>query len=431
MVRLNIPYKPRDVFKPYHESTKRFSVTVAHRRAGKTVARINKLIRKAFENKLPNPCYAYVAPYHVQAKDIAWVYLKDYTRPILDLGGKINESELSISFPHNNALIKLYGAENSERMRGKYWDGIALDESQAMQTNMLTTIILPALADRKGWLDVSGTPNGWKNMLGDVVKMAQANPDEWFLQVLKASQTNLIDYEELQRLKGLMTDEEYEQEFECSFEAAIVGSYYGKEMTLAQNEGRICSVPYERGALVHTAWDLGSSDDTAVLFIQHVGKERRIIDSFRISGADPDYLVKMLREKPYNYGDCLLPHDAANKLLAAGSKSIEMIFRENGVQNIKIIPRAKNLTEINDAIRAVRMLLNQVWFDAKKCGEGENNFLDAMRYYRREWKEESGVFSARPKHDWSSHYADAMRCYAMAGNLVGGNVGINYRELYG
>jgi hypothetical protein len=427
---VEFPYKARDAFKPYHANEKRFCVTVAHRRAGKTVARINKLVRKAFECKLKNPRYAYIAPFYVQAKDIAWVYLKDYASPLLEYGAKVNESELTVNFPHNNAIIKLYGAENSERMRGLYADGIVIDEAQNIPLNILTTIILPSLADRKGWLDISGTPNGWKNMLGDAVKMAQANPEEWFSQVIKASETELIPYEELMRLKALMTEEEYEQEFECSFDAAIVGAYYGKDMTTAQNEGRICSVPYEKTQLVHTAWDLGSSDDTTVLFIQHVGKERRIIDSFRISGADPDYLVKMLNEKPYNYGDCLLPHDAANKLLASGSKSIEMIFKEMGVKNIKIIPRAKNLTEINDGIRSVRMLLNQCWFDAKKCGEGDNNFLDAMRYYRREWKDESGVFSARPKHDWSSHFADAMRCYAVGHNEIKTAGTLDYRKLY-
>lgn len=427
---IEFPYKARDVFKPYHANEKRFCVTVAHRRAGKTVARINKLIRKAVECKLPNPRYAYIAPYYVQAKDIAWVYLKDYARPLLEYGGKVNESELSVTLPHNNAVIKLYGAENADRMRGLYADGIVIDEAQNIPLNILTTIILPSLADRKGWLDISGTPNGWKNMLGDAVKMAQAVPDDWFLQVIKASETGLIPYEELIRLKALMSEEEYEQEFECSFEAAIVGAYFGKDMTIAQNEGRICSVPYEKTQLVHTAWDLGSSDDTAVIFVQHVGRERRIIDSFRISGADPDYLVKMLREKPYNYGDCLMPHDADNKLLAAGSKSIKQIFTEMGIKNIKIVPRAKNLTEINDGIRSVRMLLNQCWFDAKKCGEGDNNLLDALRHYRREWKDESGVFSARPKHDWSSHFADAFRCYAIGHNEMKTTGTLDYRKLY-
>src|SRR4051812_613665 len=109
MGRLIIPYKPREIFLPYHASDKRFSVTVAHRRAGKTVARINKLIRKAVECPLHNPRFGYLAPYWVQAKDIAWLYLKHYCAPLIALGGKTNESELSVTLPHNNALIKLYG----------------------------------------------------------------------------------------------------------------------------------------------------------------------------------------------------------------------------------------------------------------------------------------------------------------------------------
>ena len=156
-----IPYKPREVFRQYHATVARWCLTVAHRRAGKTVARINKLIRKAVECNKPNPRYGYLAPYYVQAKDIAWAYLKHYCAPLIALGAKVNESELSITLPHNNAIIKLYGAENAERMRGLYFDGIVVDEGQGIKKGVLTQIILPALADREGWLDVSGTPRGW------------------------------------------------------------------------------------------------------------------------------------------------------------------------------------------------------------------------------------------------------------------------------
>ena len=108
--RIVVNYKPRQPFEPYHESDKRYSLTVAHRRAGKTVARINKLIRKAAECSLTNPRFGYLAPYYIQAKDIAWNYLKEYAAPILEHGGKVNESELSLTFAHNGATIRLYGA---------------------------------------------------------------------------------------------------------------------------------------------------------------------------------------------------------------------------------------------------------------------------------------------------------------------------------
>ncbi len=230
MGKIVIPYKPRAPFVEYHASPKRFSLTVAHRRAGKTVARVNKLIRKAVECEKQNPRFGYLAPYYVQAKDIAWLYLKHYASPLLELGGKVNESELSITLPHNNAVVRLYGAENAERMRGLYFDGIVVDEAQGIARAVLTAIILPALADRLGWLDVSGTPKGWVNLLGELLKIAQRAPDEWFLQVLKASQTGIIPESELGKQRALMSQDEYDQEFECDFEAAITGAYWGVEI---------------------------------------------------------------------------------------------------------------------------------------------------------------------------------------------------------
>ena len=164
--RIVIDYKPREVFLPYHDSDKRYSLTVAHRRAGKTVARINKLIKAAASARIDNPRFGYLAPYYIQAKDIAWNYLKQYSQPITAIGGKINESELSVMFAHNGAQIRLYWAENAERLRGLYFDGIVADEAQDIAPSALTQVIMPALADRKGWLDLSGTPKGWGNLLG-------------------------------------------------------------------------------------------------------------------------------------------------------------------------------------------------------------------------------------------------------------------------
>ena len=198
-----IDYKPREAFVPYHQTDKRFVVTVAHRRAGKTVARINKLIRAAASSGMANPRFGYLAPYFVQAKDIAWNYLKEYARPIIEHGGKINESELSITFGHNGAIIRLYGADNAERLRGLYFDGLVADEAQDIRPSVLTQIILPALADRKGWLDLSGTPKGWANLLGQTFQRARSD-ENWFTQVLKSSQTGIIDDVELANLRAVM-----------------------------------------------------------------------------------------------------------------------------------------------------------------------------------------------------------------------------------
>lgn len=395
MSRITIPYKPRSAFLPYHESDKRWSLTVAHRRAGKTVARINKLIRKAIECDKHNPRFGYLAPFYVQAKDIAWLYLKHYSAPLIALGGKINESELSVTFPHNNAIIKLYGAENAERMRGLYFDGIVVDEGQGIAKSVLTQIILPALADREGWLDVSGTPKGWSNLLGELYKLAQ-HKAEWFCQILRASETGIIPAAELKRQKELMSENEYEQEFECSFDAAITGAVYGKQMTECAE--RMRADLYDPKLEVMTAWDLGYDDATGIWFWQRAGREIRLIDYYEANGEDIEHYCSILKGKTYKYGKHFVPHDAANKLLAAGGRSIVQQAHALGV-----VMYVVSATSQQNSIEALRKTLELCWFDPVACADG----IEALKQYQFEFDEDKKTFRSKPRHDWSSHAADA------------------------
>ncbi len=365
------------------------------------MARINKLIRAAITCELLNPRFGYLAPFYVQAKDIAWLYLKHYAAPILELGGKINESELSITFPHNGAMVKLYGAENAERMRGLYFDGIVIDEAQGISKTVLTTVILPALADRQGWLDVSGTPRGWENMLGELVKIARANPHEWFLQILRASETGLIPLDELARQRQLMPENEYEQEFECNFEAAITGAVYGSKMSAALKDGRIGEVPYDPEMPVYTAWDLGFDDSTAIWFWQIAKQEIRLIEYYEASGQDIEHYCAELLARVYNYDAHYVPHDAANKLLAAGGRSIYEQMRKilPQKQRIAIIPA----TSQQNSIEAARKTLEICWFNEPMCERG----VDALRQYQFEYDDDKKTFRSKPLHNWASHGADA------------------------
>lgn len=399
-----IPYSPRAPFKPYHTSSKRYSLTVAHRRAGKTVARINRLIRAAATCKLDAPRFGYLAPYFVQAKEIAWNYLKHYSAPITALGGKVNESELSVVFGHNGAQIRLYGAENAERLRGLYFDGLVADESQDIPPSVLTQIIMPALADRQGWLDLSGTPKGWGNLLGATFKRVQDDP-EWFVQVLRASETGLIDADELERLRRMMPENEYLQEFECSFDAAITGAYYANEIGQAEKEGRIGSVPHDPMLKTHTAWDLGISDSMTIWFYQQTGREVRVIDYYEAAGYGLEHYACVLQSKRYLYGKHWAPHDIAVRELGTGKSRIE-VAQGLGI-DFDIAPNIP----VKDGIDAARMTLPRMWFDAKKCATG----LDALRQYRQKVDEKRGI-ELGPLHDWSSHAADGFRIMCVALN---------------
>lgn len=397
--RVEIDYAPREAFKPYHAADSRYCLTVAHRRAGKTVARINKLIRAAATCQRPNPRFGYLAPYFVQAKDIAWLYLKQYAGPILSLGGRVNESELSVQFGHNAASIRLYGAENIDRLRGLYFDGIAADEAQDIAPSALTSVILPALADRQGWLDLSGTPKGWGNLLGATYKRAQDDP-EWFVQVLRASETGIIPADELARLRKSMPDNEYAQEFECSFDAAITGAYYARLIEDAEKDGRVTDdVRYDPAMPVHTAWDLGIADLMSVIFYQVARSGSiRVIDHYRAAGYGLDHYAGVLDRKGYKYGKHHGPHDLAVRELGTGKSRLE-IARGLGI-NFNVAPNIR----VEDGINAARLIFPRCWFVKTKCA----GLLDALRQYREKVDEKRNV-SLGPLHDWTSHDADAFR----------------------
>lgn len=394
-----IPYAPRPQFMPFHERTQRWTVIVAHRRAGKTVACVNELIKSALTCEKPDGRFAYLAPYHAQAKDIAWDYLVRYSSPIPGLN--VNISELRIDYP-NGARVRLYGAENAERMRGLYLDGVVIDEPADIDPRVWPEIIRPALSDRQGWATWIGTPKG-KNAFWELYDGALNKPD-WYRAMLKASETGLVAESELSDARQSMTPDQYEQEFECSFEAAIQGAYYGKLMGAAERDSRIGRVPYAPQLPVWTAWDLGIGDSTSIWFCQQSGQEVRLIDHYETSGVGLDHYVKVLREKPYAYTEHILPHDAEAKDLGTGRTRVETLA-SLGLSNVRVIPAQS----VEDGINAARLLIPRCWFDAEKCKHG----VEALRQYRTEFDEKTKTFRNRPLHDWTSHAADAFRYLAL------------------
>lgn len=394
-------YRPRRQFTDFHARKNRWAVIVAHRRAGKTVACINDLIAAAGDFPAgQNGRFGYLAPYYAQAKDIAWDYLTRYTSTIP--GVEFNISELRVDLPHNGARIRLYGAENADRMRGLYFDGVIIDEPADINPRIWPEIIRPALADRKGWAVWIGTPKG-HNAFYDLHK--QSKTDNWYSLMLKASETGIVDEDELLEARKSMSEDQYAQEFECSFEAAIQGAYYGKMMREAEEEGRITRVPWEPKLLVHTAWDLGIGDANVIGFFQQTGGEVRIIDCYASFGMGLEHYAKVLKEKPYVYGDHILPHDAAVSDLSTGRTRVQTLAGL-GI-NGRVLEREG---QIDDGIAAVRSLLPRAWFDAKKC----DTLIEAMKQYRTEFDSDRKVYSNRPLHDWCSDFADMMR-YAARG----------------
>lgn len=398
--RVVIPYAPRKQFKSFHARKQRWAIIVAHRRCGKTVATINDMIKRALIGP-HNGRYAYIAPHYVQAKDIALAYFKEFTGPLTQHGVTYNDSELRINLP-NNTIIRLYGADNYDRMRGLGFDGVVLDEYADFPPSAWPEVIRPALADKQGWAVWIGTPKG-HNAFFDTWMQAQDNP-EWFTLRLRASETGVIAQVELEAARRTMTEDQYRQEFECDFEAAIRGAYYGREMRQAEEDGRIAGVPYDKRAEVHTAWDLGIADTTAIWFAQSVGREVRLIDYYENSGWGLDHYVGIIKAKGYNYGTHWLPHDAEVRELGTGQTRVETLA-SMGLK-ARIAPKLK----VEDGINAARLLLPRCWFDAKKCAYG----IEALKQYRQEMDEKRKAFTGRPLHDFASHGADAFRYLAVS-----------------
>ena len=398
MAELIIPYKPREHQLKVHEllEGKRFAVVVAHRRFGKTVAALNHLIREAVLNDKETPRYAYIAPTYGQAKRVAWDYLVKYTDP---LGGTNNISELRVDFWGRR--IQLYGSDNPDSLRGQFFDGVIIDEVGDQNPKIWTDIVRPALTDRKGWCLFIGTPKG-HNHFKELRDRAEKE-DGWGLLEFKASETGVVDDTELKAAKNEMGEDKYRQEFECSFDAAVEGSYYGQILNELEEKKHMQEIPREELSRTFTAWDLGMGDSTSIWVAQLVGTEVRLLDYYENHGVGLDHYVKWIRDNDYEKAEHILPHDVRVRELGTGKSRMEML-EEAGLE-IKIAPRMS----LDDGIQAVRRLLPRCWFNVPKVQIG----LNCLRNYRRDYDEKRKIFYERPLHDWSSHGSDSFRYLAL------------------
>ena len=389
-------YKPRKWSKPLHDGKERWKVVVAHRRSGKTYACINHLIRDCLTT--PNGRFAYISPTYRQSKDVAWEMVKTNCRQIDNV--VFNESELRADFK-NGARIRLYGADNPDALRGLALWGVIFDEYSQQPSNIFSEIIRPALADNKGYAIWIGTPKG-KNDFYRLYEHALTE-DNWLGMKLTVDDTGIIDEEELKDARSIMSEDEFQQEWHCSFEAAIKGAYYSRQIQKAREENRITNVPYEMGLPVDTWWDLGVGDSTAIWFTQVIRKELRMIDYYEMSGEGLEHYAKVLQDKGYIYRRHNAPFDIEVKELGSGKSRLETA-RLLGIIFL-VVPKLS----IDDGIHAVRTIFNRCWFDKDKCAVG----LDALAHYHKEWNDKRGEFMLSPYHDWSSHASDAFRYFAV------------------
>lgn len=411
---INLPYVPRPFQSVLHAKLARFNVLICHRRFGKTVFAIMEMIDRALRNELTNPQYAYIAPTYGQAKKVAWEYLKYYCSFLPN--AKANEADLRVDITRDRAdgtkdkiRFMLLGAENPDSLRGIYLDGVILDEYAQCAPALWGEIIRPALSDRKGWAIFIGTPKG-QNHFFEMLQTAQklmGDGKNWFAAIFKASETGVLDDEELEDAKATMSPEEYEQEYECSFSAALKGAYYGTYLRDMEDQNRIFSWKIDTSYPVRTAWDLGISDTMAIWLYQIVGREIHVIDYIEDSGKGLEHYVKQLQLRPYlldGFGHAL-PHDGAARELGTGKT------RQEALQNLGINCHIQERHTFADGVHATRNLMKKptLFIHEENCRRG----IDALKNYSRKYDRVKGEFMDTPKHDWASHGADAFRYLAL------------------
>ena len=407
---VNINVIPRSPFREFIQTKKRWLTLVVHRRAGKTVAAVQRIIICAITHKRKGmktaPLrYAYIAPTRDQAKDIAWQYFKDFTAGIP--GVVVNESELKITLP-NGAQIRLYSGENYERMRGLYFDGVVSDEDDDIPPGAFTFVILPCLIDYDGWHCRTGTPKG-KASLYKAINKGRKN-DKYFTLLLKASESGLIAKESLDAIREEIGEDAYAQEMECDFNVARPGAIYATEITEARKRNRIHDFEVDDAHLVHTTWDLGNPENTVCIYWQKVGLTYRVIDcDFDLRLKTGERVAHMLN-KGYSYGQHMLPHDG--KTRGSDNMNFQGKLREAGLKNVEILDNAGFNAE-DRRIRSMHDLFSQIHFRAETV-DVEGGLIEALENYHNKEEKSSGKTTNVVVHDWCSHFADAFGYFGEA-----------------
>lgn len=385
-------------------------IQVWHRRTGKDLFDLNWLISEAVERP---GTYWHIFPTYKQGKKAIWDESTVDGRKYLDhippqLITSKNDQEMKIKLV-NGSVYQIIGGDDPDALRGAGIKGAIVSE-YAEQRPSLIDLIEPMLLATKGFLLVNFTPKG-KNHAYRLFEMAKNNP-KWHASLLTADDTKgqVFTEEDLQELKTRHLAEGkslalFEQEYYCSFEAPIDGSYYGEQLAKARAEKRITRVPYDPTLPVQTIWDIGYSDTTSIIFTQvpKSGSEVRMIDYYQNSKKGVEHYIKICSEKDYLYSSHNGPHDLANGVFATGESTYETA-RKLGIE-FDIVPK----TPINDGINALRALFNRLVIDEEKC----KDWIAAVEAYAAKYDEKKNDMSVKPVHNWASHGADAGRYLAV------------------
>lgn len=392
-----------------------------HRRAGKDELLLNALTVQAFKRPAS---YAYMFPESLHARRAMWQAVNPHTgrRRILEtfsqemLAAEPNETEMRLSLV-NGSVVTFFGSDNYDRMVGASLAGIISSE-HALAHPAAYAYFSPMLRENNGWFWAISTPRG-RNHFKDLMDFAAKTPG-WFTQTLSIRDTGALTAEQIEEARqeyigmfGLDQGEAYfQQEYEVSFNAAILGAYFAREMVAVRNEGRIDPTLEHVNAPVHRAWDLGVRDDTSIWWFQVVGGQVFILDCYSQSGAGVEHYAEVIRQRAAEHGwqDGIdfVPHDARVKEWGSGRTRVETM------QGLGLNPQVVPMATFMDGIQAVRRTLPRCVFHSR-C---EDVGIAALEQYRREWDDEKKTFKATDVHDWAAHPAAAFRYLSLAWQTI-------------
>lgn len=408
------PRKYQEPLWDYLDGGGKRACVIWHRRSGKDDVALN-WTAKAAHRRVGE--YWHMLPEAAQGRKVVWDAVSPHTgtRRIDQafpryLRSGTRNNEMVVKF-RNGSLWRVVGSDNYESLLGATPVGVVFSEWALADPNAWA-FLRPILLENDGWAIFITTPRG-ANHAKKTFDLARGD-EKWFAQVLAADKTGVFTAAQLtDELRDYMDEygkEEgkalYEQEYNCSFDSALIGSYYGSYLTRAQKDGRIGRVPIDRAVPVHTSWDLGVSDSTGIWFIQRAGREYRLVDYHEGAGVGLDEYARILtakrEDRGWIYGNHYFPHDMSVRELSSGRS------RSDTMQGLGYKPTIVEQHNPMEGINAVRRMLDMAWIDEERCERG----LNALRNYRREWDDRLKMFRDSPLHDWSSHGADALRTFA-------------------
>jgi phage terminase large subunit len=393
---------------------------VAHRRWGKDDLCLHWAAR-ACHQRVGNVWHC--LPEFAQARKAIWTAVNSHTglRRIdeafpQELRASTNEQEMFIRFK-NGSTWQVIGSDNYSNLVGTGAMGLVFSE-WAKADPAAWAYLAPILVENDGWALFITTPQG-RNHAFRTYDLAKNDP-AWFAekQSITDSQALGVDAVEAQRAEyhsifgADVGDALIEQEFYCSFEAAILGAVYSRELALLDKEDRITKVDIDPELPIHTAWDLGKGLNMAIWVFQVTPEQIRVVDFIKDFGIGFPSFVAELEKRGYRGGDDWVPHDARVHELGTERSRVESLF-ELGRK-----PRLVPHLSIADGINAARQTFPRCWFDASRCAQG----LEALRSYRAEWDDKNKCFRDTQVKDWSSHPADAFRYMSVAWREMKGDV---------